>query len=374
VFSDIDVDGDPDLLLALDWGSLKLFLNDAGHFSDATADFGLDAFRSMWNGITTGDLDEDGRPDVVATSWGRNTTLRANLEHPVVLYYADFDQNGVLDIVEAQYDSELNGMSPLRSRIPLNQGIPFVARRVVSYHEYAETTVNDLLGAALGGAATLEVNTLDHTVLLNRGASFEKRPLPTEAQFAPAFAAGIADFDGDGHEDLFVSQNFFPNEPESGRYDAGRGLLMVGDGSGDLSAVPGQVSGIAVYGDQRGAAFTDYDGDARLDLAVSQNGAETKLYHNQGATSGIRVRLVGPPANPDAIGGVIRIVYAERMGPAREIHAGSGFWSFDGTVQVMGLEQGAIAVRVRWPGGLETEVPIAEGQREISITYSENGV
>src|SRR5205814_1735920 len=86
----------------------------------------------------------------------------------------------------------------------------------------------------------------------------------------------------------------------------GRGLLLVGKGDGTLAPVPGQVSGIAVYGDQRGAAFADYDADGRLDLAVSQNGAETKLYHNEHARPGLRVRLVGPVENPHASGGAVR--------------------------------------------------------------------
>ena len=47
---------------------------------------------------------------------------------------------------------------------------------------------------------------------------FEARPLPAEAQLAPSFYAGVADFDGDGHEDLFLTQNFYPLEPDMSRY------------------------------------------------------------------------------------------------------------------------------------------------------------
>src|SRR2546425_163015 len=89
---------------------------------------------------------------------------------------------------------------------------------------------------------------------------------------------------------------------------------------GSREPVPGQVSEIAVYGDQRGAAFADYDGDGRVDLVISQNGAETKLYHNEHARPGVRVRLVGGPGNPRAIGAALRVVYSQGpQGPLRAV-------------------------------------------------------
>src|SRR6266480_5121831 len=59
VFSDVNGDGWPDLILAPEWGSLKLFLNDHGRFRDATAEYQLDRVIGRWNGVTTGDLDGD---------------------------------------------------------------------------------------------------------------------------------------------------------------------------------------------------------------------------------------------------------------------------------------------------------------------------
>jgi len=43
-------------------------------------------------------------------------------------------------------------------------------------------------------------------------------------------------------------------------------------------------------------------GTDAVDLAVTQNGAETKLYQNVLGKPGLRVRLNGPPANPDGVG------------------------------------------------------------------------
>jgi hypothetical protein len=205
-------------------------------------------------------------------------------------------------------------------------------------------------------------------VFVNRGNRFGGVPLPAEAQLSPAFYAGVADFDGDGLEDLFLSQNFFPTAVGIPRYDAGRGLLLTGDGAGGLRPMSGRQSGILVYGDQRGAAYADFDRDGRLDLVVSQNGASTRLFRNRGAKSGLRVRLRGAPPNHDAVGAQLRLVYGDRMGPVREIHAGSGYWSQNGPVQVFGLAATPTAVWVRWPGGAESRVAVAAGAGEVVVT------
>jgi hypothetical protein len=202
--------------------------------------------------------------------------------------------------------------------------------------------------------------------------------MPYEAQIAPAFGVNVGDFDGDGNEDVFLSQNFFPMasgavvmssrvEDAGYRQDAGRGLWLRGTGGGKLEAVPGQKSGILVYGEQRGAALCDFDGDGRVDLAVSQNGAETKLYQNVLGKPGLRVRLNGPPGNPDGVGATLRLVFGARYGAAREIHGGSGYWSQDSVVQVMGCPETPTQIWVRWPGGKTTTSPVPNGAKEIMV-------
>src|SRR2546421_7731832 len=115
---------------------------------------------------------------------------------------------------------------------------------------------------------------------------------------------------------------------------------------------------------------TLFRSDGRVDLVVSQNGAETKLYHNEHARPGVRVRLVGAAGNPRGIGAALRVVYSDgSRGPLREVHGGSGYWSEDGAVQVLGVEPGrqSTGVWTRWPGGAETITSLASGAREITI-------
>jgi hypothetical protein len=180
------------------------------------------------------------------------------------------------------------------------------------------------------------------------------------------FGIVVGDLDGDGADDLFLAQNFFEVAADMSRLDGGRGLWLRGDGRGGFVPMPAAESGLALYGEGRGAALCDFDHDGRADLAVGQNSYTTRLFHNVGGKVGLRVRLQGPGANPEGIGAVLRVAYADgRLGPAREIHAGAGYWSQDAAVQVLGLAGEAEALVVRWPGGSTTRTPIPRGAREI---------
>jgi enediyne biosynthesis protein E4 len=242
--------------------------------------------------------------------------------------------------------------------------------KFLTYQSFAEAGVDEILGDRLAQAHFSEANWLESTIFLNRGDHLEVRALPPEAQWAPAFGVVVSDYDGDGCEDVFLSQNFFPVEPETSRYDAGRGLWLKGDGHGGMSPVPGQESGIVIYGEQRGAAATDFDEDGRVDLVVAQNSAETRLYKNVGAKPGLRVRLKGPAGNAWGIGAQMRLKWGERLGPLREVHGGGGYWSQDSPVQVLCAPEAPAQLWVRWPGGKSFTVDLPAGAAEVEVSFS----
>ena len=249
----------------------------------------------------------------------------------------------------------------------LPPSVPWLAAAFPTHRAWSRATVADVLRNRQSAMKKLTISILATTVFLNRKDHFEARPLPAEAQFAPAFGPCVSDFDGDGREDIFLAQNFSAFRVEDTRLDAGRGLLLRGDGKGGFAAVSGDISGIKILGEQRGAAVADFDHDGRVDLAVGQNGAATKLFRNKTARPGLRVRLTGPASNPDGIGAVVRLKFAESWGPARAIHCGSGYWSQDSACVVLGTPTPPTAIQISWPGGQRTEQAVLQPTNEIVI-------
>jgi len=378
VFTDLTGDGRPELALACEWGPLRLFRNVAGRLEPWNPPV-LDPRRpaervtfadltGWWTGITTADLDGDGRQDLIAGNWGLNHRWRdASPESPRRLYFGDLDESGGVQLVEARFERTLKAWVPERGLMPVLAAMPFVQERIRTFEGYGTSSLEQIYGERLARASCHEVNTLASMMFLNRGDHFEAGALPAEAQWSPAFGVTADDFDGDGHDDVFLSQNFFAVAPDYTRYDAGRGLLLRGDGRGNLTPVPGQVSGLKAYGEQRGCAAADFDHDGRPDLVVTQNGAATKLYRNLRARPGLRVRLAGPPGNPAGFGAVLRLGNGRDWGPAREVHGGAGFWSLDAASPVLAFDGEPTHLHVRWPGGATATLRLPTGAHAVEI-------
>jgi hypothetical protein len=371
LWSDVDGDDWPDLLLTLEWGQVKYFHNAGGKkFEDWTEKAGFaSAGTGWWRSIATADFNGDGRPDYAVGNVGLNTQYRADPEHPALLFSGDFAGRGSAEIVEAYYED--GRLFPWRSRTDLGAAIPTVLRRYRSNDDYARATLPEILGAdRLAAATRLAATELRSGVFLSQpdgaqGGSARGRyrfePWPRIAQIAPADGLVAGDFDGDGHADLYVVQNSYAPAPAIGRFDGGLSQLLCGDGHGHFAPVPPIESGLAVPGDAKALAVLDLDGDGWPDFLVSRNGEATLAFHNWGVAGrhSLRVVLQGKPGNPEAVGARVTAEYADGTTETGEVCAGSGYYSqstaalFFGSTDRNPLRR----VRVRWPSGTATTGP-----------------
>lgn len=367
-FADLDGDGMADLILALEWGPLKVFRMSQGRFQDVTADWGLADFTGWWTGVAAGDFDADGRLDLVAGNWGRNTNYELNQPTAFRAWYGEWNHDGVVQLVEAW--NRGTEWFPVHDRAWLERGLPRLTDQFPTHAAFARATLKTMFGAEFENTRFVAARHLESMVFLNRGGRFEAQALPMAAQVSPVLSVNVADVDGDGVEDVFCAQNFFGTATDMSRDDNGRGLWLRGLGGGQFTALESDVTGVEVLGEQRGAALADFNHDGRVDVAVSQNGTTTRLYANRGGRPGLRVTLVGPPGNPEGIGAQLRVKYSGNgLGPVRSVSAGTGYWSQDAATHVLGLAGAPVAVWVRWPSGREQMAPLTGDQREVRIEF-----
>ncbi|MEK6247125.1 MAG: CRTAC1 family protein, partial [Planctomycetales bacterium] len=375
LWSDINNDARPDLLVTTEWGPIGIFINNDGRLVDETKRAGLANELGWWNGIASADFDHDGDMDYVVTNFGLNTKYHATPETPTLLYYGSFDASGSMQLVEAEREGDL--LVPVRGRSCMSNAIPMLASKFPSYRSFGMASLDQICTKqSLQNAHQFKATRLDSVVLINEGDSngprFSVQPLPNLAQVAPGFGVLATDLNGDGHADIFMAQNFFGPQPETGRMDGGLSLLLEGDGKGTFQEVWPNRSGIVVPGDAKAAAICDLDGNNRPDLLVSRNDSEMIAFTNESTRDNrfLAVHLKAKKPNSDAIGARVTLVLSDETRQTAEVHSGSGYLSQSTPVLFFGLGANANVreIRVRWPSGKTTvhQVDPSATQADIS--------
>ncbi|MBI3416562.1 MAG: VCBS repeat-containing protein [Verrucomicrobia bacterium] len=290
VFSDLDGDGWPDLILACEWGPVRVFSNQRGQFVEATDRLGLAKLTGLWNCVATADLNHDGRPDIIAGNWGRNTKYQAYLAPSIGIVFGELDPATPFFQVETYFDPKLQIEAPWWDRDSLATLLPWLPEKFPTHTEYARAGIANILGEHFTKMKRLEAATLDSMIFLNRGDHFDPVALPLAAQLAPCFGIAVADFDGDGNGDIFLNQNFSGTELETSPYNDGVGVVLLGDGQGGFHALPPGQSGVALAGDGRGCAVADWNRDGRPDLIATQSNQAMRLLMNRAGRPAARVR------------------------------------------------------------------------------------
>jgi hypothetical protein len=97
VWTDLNSDQQPDLIVVGEWMPVRVFINDKGKLSDRSSDCITEKTEGLWNSILAEDFDRDGDHDFVLGNHGLNSQLKASAEQPASLIYNDFDNNGSVD-------------------------------------------------------------------------------------------------------------------------------------------------------------------------------------------------------------------------------------------------------------------------------------
>lgn len=372
--ADLDLDGVPEIIIACEWGPIKVFSFRDASLTDLTEKWGTSVEPGLWQSVAAADVNNDGWTDIIAGNWGLNDYYSSEGMKPMHLYFISSLQAGGVPLVEAYREPSTGDLLPYRDRMMTSKVFPELQKTVPSHRAYGMSTIPEIYRTRWNQFEHLEATELRSCVFINDGGGrLVKKPLPDHAQFSPAFGIVPADWDGDGSTDLFMAQNFFPQQEDAPKLDAGTGLILKGDGSGVFEHLPDAFTGVRIYGEQRGAATGDFNNDFRPDLVVAQNAAETRLFlnANTAARPGIRIRLEGPPSNPDGLGATVLISREDGRRCAIPVVAGGGFFSQSAVSPLVGSARDIAGIEVLWPGGRRTAVPpgkTAEGTT-VSIVY-----
>jgi len=233
-FTDLNQDGRPDLLLAMDWGPVTAFMNEGGGLRKKV----LWEEHGWWNVVRTADVDQDGDQDILVGSIGGNAKLKPTPDEPVRMYVNDFDENDQTEQILTYY---LEGKEyPFATYRELTEQMPDLKKEFLFAKDLAAAELTDIFDRQkLRKATVRHVEEAQHLLLENQGdGTFSKKRLPQRLQFSTINDLWPLDLNQDGQMEWIVGGNFYRNNIEMGRYDASYGNVLAFSESGDMTVFP----------------------------------------------------------------------------------------------------------------------------------------
>jgi hypothetical protein len=131
---------------------------------------------------------------------------------------------------------------------------------------------------------TLKSSLLNTVYIENLGnAEFAVRNLPLEVQVAPIYGMVTGDFNQDEVPDVLLTGNDFGTEVSMGRYDAFNGMMLIGDGQGNFTAMTMAESGICIPGDGKSLVSLQSKTGKRL-IVAGQNRGPLLIFESSDST------------------------------------------------------------------------------------------
>lgn len=177
--------------------------------------------------------------------------------------------------------------------------------------------------------------------------------------FSAGWAAGFRDFDSDGWLDLFAASGFVMTDPDLDNAEDAEDKLFKNTGAApwfeDISAT----AGVTNQGRARGAAFADLDGDGDEDIVVTNMEGPVLIYRNDSPQGNwIRFDFEGTVSNRDGYHARAQLWDDGGREYVFESTPYSAYQSMPAPSVHVGLGDAAAVdrVRVRWPSGVEQQI------------------
>lgn len=399
LFTDIDLDGDADLLVANDFEQPDIFYrgNGNGGFSEITrGDNIIPMTTTTTMSVKTADLHNDGSPEIyLAQIAGRSSGVSEKLKLQRLEFYCDkieraddkatcetnmaiktwyksgnsFDPSfaGKCRELTGRYHDECRGM--LVKDLAIQNDDPSLCE-LIPANQLKPRQFCDIHFKPIRQPTQEEIDRsipqiLRRNVLLSpRGdGSYEER---AEAEGLDvggwSWDVKIADFDNDGFQDVYViNGTWVPNEVSPSN------LFFRNNGDGTFSEQSGPF-GLEDYLISAAGVMVDLDNDGDLDVITQPvNGPTAAFINNDQNGNSVAFSFDDRIANRFGIGTRIEIRYGTdgKLRQQREIQLGGGFMSFDAPIAHFGLgnHETVDQVIIHWTDGAVStiESPLTAG-------------
>ncbi len=188
-----------------------------------------------WKSVTTADFDNDGDQDILAGNQGINGFIKPVFDKPIYVYKGDFDDNGSIDPILAQYFETIEGISlmPIHTRDDIMKQLVTLKKKFGTYDKFAKASFKELLNITNLEKQTLSAGIFESIYAENIGDNtFVVQYLPDVCQMSPINDFLVDDFNQDNYKDVLIVGNDYSAEANYGRHDAIIGIYLEGSKNG----------------------------------------------------------------------------------------------------------------------------------------------